>query len=379
MIRTRLSAKHQPRHGFTLIELLVVISIIAVLVSLIAPAVQAARRTARKLECLNNMRNIGLAMQSFATSTGGSLPYLTNDVPTGSGVMFGAGWPIALLPALDQTAVLKNIKTNAVSDTVTTNGTMIATTALENIWLPVFTCPEDNDSFKRAGGLSFVINAGFIPSTVWGQTESAALLHQPYIIDWNASTSYSANGVTGSFDQGDQSIETSTGVFWRPTSGGSSFQPSIDFVSQGDGTGNTIMVTENLSAGNWNSSLYGPNFAGVNQIGFGIAIPVTAHAPNAGLFVGNTTACPNCYLQEIPTGFNDLTKMPDLWVVNRNLAATPGTVPRPSSQHSGGVNMIMCDGSGRFLNEGVDKVVYAKLITSNGVNYGEQTLDSRSY
>jgi prepilin-type processing-associated H-X9-DG protein len=51
-----------------------------------------------------------------------------------------------------------------------------------------------------------------------------------------------------------------------------------------------------------------------------------------------------------------------------------GTAPRPSSQHAGGVNVVFCDGSARFLNENIDKDTYVKLLTSNGVAYGEQTL-----
>jgi len=76
MTRTRFFTKKKSRRGFTLIELLVVISIIAVLASLIAPAVQSARRAARKVQCLSNMRNVGLAMQNFASSNNGSLPAL---------------------------------------------------------------------------------------------------------------------------------------------------------------------------------------------------------------------------------------------------------------------------------------------------------------
>src|SRR5690606_6283882 len=67
------------RRGFTLIELLVVISIIAVLISLIAPAVQSARRAARRTQCLNNMRNVGLAIQNFASQNGGKLPVTHGD------------------------------------------------------------------------------------------------------------------------------------------------------------------------------------------------------------------------------------------------------------------------------------------------------------
>ena len=54
-------------------------------------------------------------------------------------------------------------------------------------------------------------------------------------------------------------------------------------------------------------------------------------------------------------------------------------MPRPSSNHTGGVSAIFCDGHGSFLNENIDKGVYVKLITSNGVTYGELTLNQGSY
>lgn len=426
MIRTRISPKSRPRRGFTLIELLVVISIIAVLVSLIAPAVQAARRTARKLQCLNNMRQIGLAMQAFAANTGGQLPPLTSDIPisntVGSGYIYGAGWPMALLPALDATAILKNVKQNAVS---TDSPALAANVPIafgvysgqngENVWVPAFTCPDDIDSDHRAGGLSFVVNSGLIASTVWGfgtatggatpaesigltrtvsPAESGGPFHQPYLIDWWQSGNYSLDGlnlVGTSFDTRNQAFQLSTGVFVRGTAGPgtNSFTPSLDYIATGDGTTTTIMISENLSAGPWNGSLSGvggnANAAnansttapfGVNQLGFGMNMPVTAaYAPVANVFqiVSSTpTLLPG-------TSFNDKTVAPENWLPNRNLTAAIGSAPRPSSQHAGGVNIIMCDGSGKFLAETVDKSVYVKLLSSNGVSQRETTLDSQSF
>ncbi|HEY4260443.1 MAG TPA: type II secretion system protein, partial [Schlesneria sp.] len=111
MTRTRLAQKQKLRRGFTLIELLVVISIIAVLASLIAPAVQSARRAARKLECLNNIRNCSIAIQNFSSQNGGQLPALQSYMDVGtSSVTIPVGWPVSILPALDAGALYRSIK-----------------------------------------------------------------------------------------------------------------------------------------------------------------------------------------------------------------------------------------------------------------------------
>jgi len=444
MTRTRISQRTRPRRGFTLIELLVVISIIAVLASLIAPAVQNARRSARKLQCLNNMRQVGVAMQAFSSNTGGQLPPLTSDIPisqtsggtTISGFIYGAGWPMALLPALDATAILKNVKQNALNtDSGTTGNLAFAVNTgvnAENVWIPVLTCPDDIDSDHRPGGLSYVVNAGFIPTTIWGfgtgtggqsaenisiarngslgasyppnptpasfggSTSGASTnpIQQPYIIDWNQDGNYSKDGLApiGGFDYTDQGVQASTGVFWRGTAGigSNSFGSSLDFISTGDGLTSTLMISENLNAGPWNGSLsdatpgnpanVGVSSArfGVNQLGFGLAVPVDANyqvavgSSSTALFTAKTSLATG-------TGFTDPASNPDKWAINRNLTVGIGGAPRPSSQHAGGVNAVMCDGSAKYLNEVMDKNVYAKLLTSNGVAFGEKTLDSQGY
>lgn len=400
MTRTRFSTRRTPRRGFTLIELLVVISIIAVLVSLIAPAVQSARRAARKLECLNNMRNVGLAMQNFASGNGGQLPLLTSDLSTGlvnNTYLYGVGWTVPLLPMLDSTAVLKNVRSNAttagnLSGNATSANVNFATGG-ENIWLPFYTCPDDTDSFRRPGGLSFVVNSGFISSAVFGAESvtiasnylpgnhtpaTTGVMHQPYLLDWEHSSTYSPDGWTGTFGATNQAVAVATGVFWRGTANAASnsFTPSLDYVSQGDGTSTTLMISESINAGPWNGTpdnAATPNY-GVNHLGFGIRMPVTGthqlSAPSIFFQLSLRTMPP----------FSDPTVNDDtFWHINSKLGNAQGTSPRPSSQHSGGVNVIMCDGSGRFVAENIDKQVYAKLVTSNGVNYGEATLNTRDF
>ena len=392
------------RRGFTLIELLVVISIIAVLASLIAPAVQSARRAARKVECMNNMRNVGLAILNFSSTTGGLLPELSSTIrisnAAGTGNM-AVGWPISILPAIDSSALMRSIQANA----TITDGTPAMGTG-ENIWLQVFTCPDDSDSYRQAGGLSYVVNAGFISSEVWGNTETATFFHQPYLINWKGTTIAPYRSTDGTFATGspspiDLQVGLASGVFWRIVgdSTQSGYRPSIDYVTIGDGTTTTLMLTENLTAGPWSSS-------SVNTIGFGIRIPVdpSNYAPIVGatspcgeftsaLSLNPDVPCSTFVASSAGSLINQSatasTTAPTSSTATSAATCTNGgggsatttttSNPRPSSQHPGGVNAVMVDGSSRFLSDNIDAFVYARLITSNAASFGETTLNQSSY
>ena len=85
------------RRGFTLVELLVVIAIIGILVALLLPAIQAAREAARRSQCMNNLKQIGIALQNYVS--------VHKTLPVGASLQEGSTWSAYILPYMEESAV----------------------------------------------------------------------------------------------------------------------------------------------------------------------------------------------------------------------------------------------------------------------------------
>jgi prepilin-type N-terminal cleavage/methylation domain-containing protein len=204
--------------AFTLIELLVVIAIIAILVAILLPAVQQAREAARRTQCRNNLKQIGLALHNYASRISCYPPgYITAVNPDGSEAGNGWGWASFLLHDVDQAPLLQQIQFNR-------DITDAANAASRKTIIPAYQCPSE-----VFAGVFNVVDQNGNPLTDVAQASYVAM-----------------NGNQGVSD----SAATNDGAFVR----NKSFRPQ----NVTDGLSNTLFVGErgtNMSFASWTGAV----------------------------------------------------------------------------------------------------------------------------
>lgn len=308
--------------GFTLIELLVVIAIIAILIALLLPAVQQAREAARRTQCKNNLKQIGLALHNY-NDIYGSFPmgYVDIGTPDNGNVMDGGwSWASMILPQIDQAPLYNQFDfkflphgEGSTFAQVKNNSKLCATPQI------AFSCPTDikpTTMSKHNAGTK-----GYISAMA---TTSYAGVHGPFAGAPCTASPFSftpAQALLGTF-----SVNTTR-----------------TFRDLTDGTSNIIVVGEVAmqmqNQNNPNSMLYGS----VTQAG---GTDCTNNAlGNASMFQ-HVRGC--------------------LVKINAPLAVG-GIFKAFSSGHTGGAHFTMGDGSVRFISENIDHTG-TDFANSNGGN-----------
>lgn len=339
-------ARRPSRSGFTLIELLVVIAIIAILIALLLPAVQQAREAARRTQCRNNLKQLGIAFHNYHDVNGMFAQSRTGaTVSSGLEVINGCGWPTALLPYMDQGNVYDNIDFNS-SPVDGVNDEIYQTI------IPTFMCPSAPGEPQL---VSWEIPAG----TPLG--EDIPPVASTWVFASGRIDYEGTNGVRGQFSDNAYAGRTFSGsrdgaLGWNLIitdfpEANDTFDHQSRIRDIRDGTSNTILIGELASR---NDLYYGKTKQGD-------ANP-TGETQVQKLIGGGGWG---------ESGFKEL------WVEGRNYDGTPGLEGGLCaincsnyrgaglySWHTGGVMILLCDGSARFLNENVDSFTFASLITA---------------
>jgi prepilin-type N-terminal cleavage/methylation domain-containing protein/prepilin-type processing-associated H-X9-DG protein len=358
------------RHGFTLIELLVVIAIIAVLIALLLPAVQAAREAARRIQCTNNLKQIGLGLHNYLSAAGsfpmgsGSGIYVLSGAYSSAYYLGKESWSVHgyLLPYVEQ-GPLFNSANFSFSPDVPINQTVDFTQ------INGYLCPSDPNSTAATDG------------------DNGVLTH--------ANNCYFGS-VGATTDLRNALPRTAPSFATVPTTGLFAFQQSKTIAAITDGTSNTIAFAE--STVGLPSTAAGQKLIGMAYL---TTLPATAVVTNAfsnqAGVMGGIQACSTAYANP-SSGWSVDAQRGDSWQQGAMCMTLFNTIVPPNGQasnwaycsnssgavsnfsnadsyHPGGVNTLMADGSCRFIKNSISLMSWWAL----GTIAGGEVISSDSY
>jgi prepilin-type N-terminal cleavage/methylation domain-containing protein/prepilin-type processing-associated H-X9-DG protein len=323
------------RNGFTLIELLVVIAIIAILVALLLPAVQQAREAARRSQCKNNLKQLGIALHNYLDANSVLPPGASIDLSissTGNNTSWGVHGRI--LPFIEQSSLANEVDLSQAWD---------SQLAIDGIRIPVFACPSDPQSDRaRDPGAGRPI----LYPTTYG---------------FNYGTWFVFDPATG-------------------TGGDGAFFPNsrLRDSSFTDGMSNTLAAAEVRAWTNYTRNGGPPSTATPTTVAAVEAAVVSgAQHKNTGHtewpdgrvhHTGVTvTLTPNTFVR-YTTGGVVVDADFNSWQEGRNgIAGSPTYAAITSrSHHTGSVNVLLADGSSRSISDSIDLATWRALGTVDG-------------
>lgn len=332
----------RPRVAFTLIELLVVIAIIGVLIALLLPAVQSAREAARRAQCTNNLKQLGLALHNYHIAND-SFPIVrsifppTPMLPPTPTTPFAYSPFAALLPYMEQAPLYSAINFHLPQLSQAGNVTVQATVVAS------FLCPSDGQQAPRTdAGTNYRFNEGSNILYMYGDTDPGRV---------------QAN---------------------MPPPNGPFFPNQVTTIARfTDGTSNTAMISERL-LGDFSNAISSPT----RDIYRAATRPTT--------LAQATADCAAVDVRNLMLQGSSVNGIPWIWgapaVTPYKHASPPNAsscffmaVGRltlsPSSLHSGGVNVAMGDGSVRFVKSTITPAVWWAIGSING----QEVISSDSY
>lgn len=330
------------RRGFTLIELLVVIAIIAVLIALLLPAVQAAREAARRAQCVNNLKQLGLAVHNYI-SANDAFPSQCQYYNGLGASGWSFAWPIAVLPQMEQQSIFNSVNFNIDP----WNG---AQTTAQYSQLTTFLCPSESQTQRITGAMAvgnYVGNFGG-PGIISPYSGTIDPLYDRINVTGNSNLPVvKLSSITDGTSNTGLFSERLIGLPFNPDNGNGPQVPvgsndSKRAVYQGATSVSYAQgsPTAGQSVLQFVQGCQSATFQNSNHVG---AYWLVAYEAHVGLTSYNHVTAPNSYTCMNPAGTQG-------WLTYGDpLGSSPAT-----SNHSGGVNVGMADGSVKFIKNAIN-------------------------